>query len=177
MKFPLLFYQGQKGMDTNTSTRIEALLSNEPFKRYIKAIISRVSVKILDPISLAETEVILSGDPAKEEPGCILDLWTPMEVVYFERNNRQILAEGLLVDYVKSVQPVPTVNNVTDADIDAVLNDKFFSLKNLLKQFTSPAPVLRVLERAKALNKPVKTIEAITARLSELQAEEYEGLN
>lgn len=157
------------------TSRIQSLLANEPHKRYIKAVLSRVSVKILDPISLRESEVILSGDPSKEEQSCILDLWTPMELVYFERNNRQILSEGLVIEYNKSVKPVASVNVISDDEIDAALNDRFFTLKNLLDKFTSPAPVARVLAKAQELNKPVKTIDAIKARLSELQVGEYEG--
>ncbi len=157
------------------TSRMQSLLANEPYKRYIKAVLSRVAVKILDPISLRESEVILSGDPAKEEQSAILDLWTPMEQVYFERSNRQILGEGLVIEYSKSIKPVTSVNTISDEEIDAALNDRFFTLKNLLDKFTSPAPVSRILAKAQDMNKPVKTIDAIKARLSELQVAEYEG--
>lgn len=155
------------------NSRIEALLANEPHKRYIKAIISRVVVKILDPISFAETEVVLSGDPKDKPKSCIVNLWTPMEAVYFERNNESVLKEGLVVEYGESITPPSSVNAITDAEIERVLGEKFFTLKNLLETFTSPAPVLRILSKAEELNKPVKTIDAIRGRLAELQAQEY----
>lgn len=160
-------------MDSND--RLASLLANEPYKRFIKATISRVSVKVLDPISMTATEIILSGDPKKEEVGTILDLWTPIEFTYFERNNRIILEEGLLVEFSKSIKPVASVNSITDDDIRAALSEKFFTIKNMLGNFTSPAPVQRILEIAEEMDKPVKTIEAIKARLSDLQAKQYEG--
>lgn len=155
--------------------RLKSLMMNEPHKRFIKAVISRVSVKILDPVSLQPSEVILMGDPKDEPEDSILDLWTPVEVVYFERNNKQILKEGLIVEYNKSIKTEPSVNLLSDEEIDTILNDRFFTLKNTLDKLTSPAPVHRILMRAEQLDKPTKTVKAIQARLSELQAGEYEG--
>lgn len=157
------------------TNRMQALMSNEPYKRYIKAVLSRVLVKILDPISLREVEVILSGEPDKKEDSCILDLWTPVEVVYFERNNQIILNEGLIVEYKQSIKTTPSVNVITEEELEAVLAERFFALKSLLDKLTSPAPVLRLLAKAEQMNKPVKTIDAIKSRLAELQRAEYEG--
>jgi hypothetical protein len=158
----------------NNMNQIASLMSKEPYKRYIKATLGRVVVKILDPITGQQVEVVLSGDPKLKEESCILDLWTSTEQTYFERNNKQILGEGLLVDFKESIEAVPTANNVTDTQIVDALTGKFFQVKKLLDGFTSTAPVERMLTLAEEMNRPVKTIDAIKGKLAELQISEYE---
>jgi hypothetical protein len=158
----------------NNMNQIASLMAKEPYKRYIKATLGRVVVKILDPITGQQVEVVLSGDPKLKEESCILDLWTSTEQTYFERNNKQILGDGLLVDFKESIEAVPTANNVSDAQIIEALTGKFFQVKKLLDGFTATAPVERMLTLAEEMNRPVKTIDAIKGKLAELQQLEYE---
>jgi hypothetical protein len=126
-------------------------------------------------MSLRETEIILSGDPKQKPETAILDLWTAAEDVYFRRTNRNILNEGLIIDYGEEIdQPLGT-NAVSDDELRTVLSGKYFAVKAMLDSFTSPAPAERMLALAEEMDRPVKTIEAIKSRLSELQLLEYEN--
>lgn len=163
-------------MDNLDITRIESLLTNKPYKRYIKVTISRVSVKILDPISLRETEVILSGDPQNKPDSAILNVWTPAEDVYLRRNNKNIFNEGLILEYNEDIDSALNANSVSDEELREALTGKFFAIKALLDKFTSPAPAQRMLAMAEELDRPVRTIDAIKSKLADLQAKEYENI-
>ncbi len=162
-------------MDSIDTTRIESLLTSKPYKRYIKATLGRVVVKILDPISLKETEIVLSGNPAQKPKSCILDIWTPAEDIYMRRNNSIILNDGLIIEYAEDIDQAPSVNAVSDDEIRAALAGKYFNMRAMLDKFTSPIPVERMLALATEMDRPVKTIAAITEKLAELQAKEYEN--
>lgn len=163
-------------MDNIDITRIESLLTNKPYKRYIKATLGKVSVKILDPISFRETEIILSGNPQTKPDSAILNIWTTTEDVYFVRNNKVVLNEGLVIAYQEDIDQALSVNSVSDEELKAALSGKYFNVKALLDKFTSPTPVERMLALATEMDRPVKTITAIKEKLSELQAKEYENM-
>jgi len=69
--------------------------------------------------------------------------------------------------------PPPSPNKITDEEIDIVLNKKFLALKNRLVKFTEEAPIFRILNRARELDKSEKIIKRIEERLSELQLAAY----
>ena len=149
-------------------------MSNNPYKKYIKVTLGRVSCKILDPISGEQVEVILEGDPKLKPDTCILEIWTQVEDTYFQRANKSILNEGLVISYESEAITVEFPNSVSDEDMTEALAGKFMQVKNLLDKFTSTVPAERMLNLAEDMNRPVKTIDAIKARLSELQKLEYE---
>jgi len=62
-----------------------------------------------------------------------------------------------------------SVNEISDEELTAILEQPFFSLKSFLDKVTSDVPVARALNIAKDMNKAVGTINVITERLSELQ--------
>jgi hypothetical protein len=152
-----------------------AMVGGEPVARYMKTISGKLDVKILDQISGTPTDVILEGDALKGDESAILVFWLPVELAYFERANKYHLAKGMLVPYINKTEVVISPNMVTDDDLRAALNAKFFNVKNLLDKFTSPVPAERMLVMAESMNKQVGTINAIKSRLAELQAKEYES--
>ncbi len=152
-------------------------LKDETIGHYIKAIRGRVAVQVLDPFTGFEVTRVLKGDitdPNVDKTTQMIPLYTEYDKSFFEKKNRGMIESGMVVPYTAEVQTLQLINAVTDEEIDIALGKKFFAIKALLDKFTSPAPVERLLRRAKELNKKVGTIAAIEVRLATLQEEEYE---
>lgn len=150
----------------------------DPIARYIKAIVGRVCVSIIDPFSAQPTDVILTGDPAHSDTeieDITITLWTDMGHEYFRRANKILIQRGYIAPYTAEVVEEISVNEIEDAVLVEALKKKYFATAALLKKFTSPVPVMRMLRLAQELNKPIGTISAIQKRLSELQRIESEG--
>jgi hypothetical protein len=150
----------------------EAMQENKPpYAAYIKTTVGRVSVKYLDPIRLVPAEVVLKGDPSEVSPDDItFKVWTVAEDVYFQRNNKINLEEGYLVPVsVGAIPQVDTTNQISDAEIESILSQPYFALKNKLAEFTSSVPVRRFLLKAEQMNRPVGTVRHIQSVLSEME--------
>jgi len=103
-----------------------------------------------------------------------MELWSPKQLVFFERMNDKHIQAGRLVKMDAPLPKVaPSPNIISDEEIDTLLNSKFLVLKNRLVKFTDVAPIFRVLNRARELNKSEKIIKHIEERLSQLQLAEY----
>jgi hypothetical protein len=103
----------------------------------------------------------------------MIALYTDYDLKFFENRNRDLIEQGLIVPYSPEIEEIQRINAVTDEELEKALNKKFFAVKALLDRFTSPIPVDRMLKMAKRMNKTIGIINAIEARLSELQEEEY----
>ena len=150
-----------------------AQANNAPHSRWMKVLLSKVSVKVLDPMSGTPVEIIVTGDPIKEKDQCIINCWTPLETAYFERNNQYHVLNGNIVPFNKPIVIPTSINTLSDEEIVVVLDKKFMAVKSLLTKLDSTVSVSRVLQHATEMNKPVATINAIKARLAELQQLEY----
>jgi len=153
-----------------------AMQEEEPQVRYRKTILGKVHVIALNPFTEESEGIILQGapnDPSYFETAAI-SLWSPKQIVFFERMNSRHINAGRLVKMEgPPPEAEPSPNIITDEEIDTILNSKFLVLKNRLNKFTDVAPIFRVLNRARELDKSEKIIKHIEERLSELQLEEY----
>ena len=143
-----------------------------PKARYIKTIVGRLGISMIDPLTGMPTDIQLEGDP--NDNGTDIDditvtLWSDFEFEFFRRSNKTLLQIGYLAPYTKEIVEEISVNEVSDEVLEEALGKPFFSVKALLDKFTAPAPVQRLLRMALEKNKSVGVIGAIEARLSELQ--------
>jgi hypothetical protein len=145
----------------------------DPFATYKKTIIGRILVRYLDPIRRVPADVVLQGDPANpdEEESWSFKVWSAEEDVYLQRNNKEHLRNGMLVPYVFEEKIDISINQISDEEIERILEKPFFTLKNKLTEFTSPVPVRRFLLTAKKLNRPHGTIEHIESVLEEMETD------
>lgn len=150
--------------------------SDEPLARYKKTILGKVHVTILDEFSQEPTEVILEGNPEKRSDleTAMVEVWTDRGDAFFKRINKKHFDAGRLIKVEgKLPKATPSPNVVTDKELDEILNMKFLALKAQLDKFTSEAPVFRLLNRARELEKSEKLIKHIEERLSEIQLASY----
>jgi len=156
----------------------KARAEGEPVAIYIKAIVGRVCVTIIDPFSGLPKDILLTGDPAHSDTDIediTVTLWTEMGHEFFRRQNKVLIQRGYIAPYTVEIVEEISVNEIEDTEIIEALKKKYFATAALLKRFTSPVPVMRMLRLAQELNKPIGTISAIQKRLSELQRIEGEG--
>jgi len=122
--------------------------------------------------------VILEGNPGKadEIETQIIELWTTKSKLFFERMNKKHIAAGRLNlvkrESLPEIQPSPNI--ISDEEIDTLLNSKFLALKARLNKFTDSAPVFRLVNRARELDKSEKIVKHIEEKISQLQLKRYE---
>lgn len=143
----------------------------EPIARYQKTILGKVHVVALNPFSEAPEGVLLEGD-GKES---YIELWDAKQLVFFERMNRSHIEAGRVVKMEKTpIAPPPSPNQITDTEIDNLLEGKFVTLKSKVSKFTDVAPAIRLLNRARELEKSEKLILYLEETISKLELEKYE---
>jgi len=162
-------------MATADRELFEAMQEGKPIARFRKTILGKVHVVTLNPFTEEPEGIILSGDPQKvdEWPDMVVELWSSKERVFFERMNKKHLDAGRLVEIKEVPKVPPSPNKISDEQIDKLLNSKFLALKNRLDKFTDEAPIFRLLNRARELDKSEKIIKHIEEKLTELQLARY----
>ena len=147
-------------------------IAGEVKEQYVKACRGRLAVQRIDPFTGREETLILKGDvtdPKADKEGYVVHLYTDLDAQWFKRANRTLIERGLIVPDTPKVREAFLVNSISDAEIEQILSEPFFSLKSKLDKFTSSVPVERILRKAKEMDKTVGFINAIEKRLSELQ--------
>lgn len=146
----------------------------KPYATYKKTILGRVLVKYLDPIRMIPWDVVLKGNPQNpdEEEGWSFKIWSAEEDTYFQLNNKVHLRNGMLVPYSFEEKIDVSINQVTDEEIELILQKPFFTLKNKLSEFTSTVPVRRFLAMAEKMNRPIGTVNYIKEVLEQMETPE-----
>lgn len=92
---------------------------------------------------------------------------TEQQLRDFKRANREHIEAGLILETKEPDLDSETPNAITDEQAQALVKN-VFGLKKVLKEVTSEAPVLKLLEEAKLQKRPEKTIKLIKDRLYEI---------
>jgi hypothetical protein len=146
-------------------------VGKEPLARYKKTIVGKVHVVALNPFSDTPEGVLLEGNGDKS----YIELWDSKQLVFFEKMNKNHLQAGRLIKMDKEPEPEPpSPNQLSDDDVDKLLEGRFLTLKSRLDKFTDTAPVLRLLNRARELEKSEKIIKRLEERISQIELEKYE---
>ena len=151
-----------------------AMHNGTPFRSYRKTILGQLAVNLWDNFIEKPTEIILKGDPKRNDESCIIDVWSEKEDIYFTRVNRRHFSTGMLIPYQRPERPVveKSVEQSTDEELTAIVNMKFLALSSKVNKIDSTAVLFRMLNIAEGLDKSEKITRVITSRISELQAGE-----
>ncbi len=155
---------------------VDAMVEGEPIKRYKKTILGKVYVTALDPFSDEPEGVILEGNPANpaELDTQIIEIWDERQDLFFTRINKRHFDAGRLIELESLPEPELSPNEISEDELDVVLSLRFMAFRARLKSFTTEAPVFRLLNRARELEKSEKIIKHIEERLSTIQLEGFE---
>lgn len=149
--------------------------TGKPLKTYKKTILGQVYCSVLNSFSNEPEGILLSGDPTKNDPLSMFDIWNDMQDAYFRRANKKNLEMGVIIaferpDSVQELEPEPFAT-ATDEEIDEILTSKYYTILSALNKCTNTIILNRFLQRARVLEKSEKIIKSITSRISELQSD------
>lgn len=164
-------------MSTPSSADVfSAMQSGTPYRTFKKAILGKVYITYLDPFSGEPEDMIMEGNPAKNDEGCFYHAWSEKEYMFFKNMNKVHLKDGNLIEQKpKPMKEKPketaelNYNALPDEEIKKILRKPFLALQNALNKMTSEAAVYRILRAGEEMNKSEKFMKAIRARLSEVQ--------
>jgi hypothetical protein len=142
-----------------------AMQADQPLAIFKKTIVGKVAITVLNPFSGAPEGIILVGDSEDS----YVKLWDEKQLSFFERANRDHFKNGRLQRVEQAPVPQPSPNIISDEEIDELLNGHYKTLQSKVKTFTSEAPVHRILNRARELDKSEKLITWLEGVLAEMQ--------
>ena len=142
----------------------------KPLASYIKTILGKVFVNTWDSFIEKPIGVILEGDPRKGDEGCIFDVWSDKENMYFKKSNKQHFETGTMKEYKRSEEVrEKTFEESTDEELEELIKKPFLALKNKLVTTDSEGVLFRILTIAERLEKSDKITGAIKARIADVQ--------
>lgn len=169
---------------SNTKTRkeqkydaVSLMAVDDPIAVYSKSrgFIGKLNVKVFNSLTGEIEDIIVEGIPGKDD-SCLVEIWSEKEHVFFKRANRYHLNEGHLIPFNKprSKEIKRTPNNISDEEIEEVVNKPFMALKALVDRMTTEPALLRVISIAEEAERPEKTMQYLRERLSLIQSGEVE---
>jgi hypothetical protein len=148
----------------------DAMQENKPFKSYIKTILGKVYINVLDSFTEQPVGLMLVGDPHKFEESSIINVWNAKEDMFLRTKNQNTFDRGVIVEYTRPTVDQPkSVDESTDEELESILELKFLALQSKLNQMRAVGTLRRILNIAENVGKSDKLIRTITARLAEVQ--------
>jgi len=145
----------------------------KPYAIYKKAIKGKVSGVTID--RRGETvEFLLVGNPSNPNDDVdemVVELFSQEDEKWFKRRNKAALSEGYLIKIEGEIPDIDTVNAVSDGELKDLLRGSYKTMEKKVNEFTSSIPIRRLLEFAVEANKPVKTIQFLTEKISALEGD------
>jgi hypothetical protein len=146
--------------------------TGKPFATYRKTTLGKVFVNVLSSFPpYAKEGLMLVGEPNSETAK--VNLWSEMEEAFFKRVNSRALETGVVIK-VKveevAVDAPKTIEQFSDEELVKVLSQHYTKLQETVSGIKSEAVLQRLLQLAKDNDKSTKTVEALVAKLSALQA-------
>jgi len=153
--------------------------TGDPTAVYGKTILGKVEVSVINPFDGTPENVLLHGNPKKNDSNCFVEVWSQMEEVYFERQNAPLFKGGYLIKVkegkkppVKDKDKEVSYEGITDEYIEELITAPFMKFKSELNAIDSEAVVYRILSMAEEMERPEKTMQHIRQRLTEIQQKE-----
>ena len=146
-------------------------MEDEYPKFWRKAIKGSVGGRMLNKKGDPE-EFLLKGDPS--DPSSNADDMT-VEILdvdaekYFKKRNKAAIVQGYLVEISDHTISLDETNAVSDGYLKDLLKKPLSRMKTRVSKFTSPVPVIRLLELAQQENKPIRTIEYLKGVITQLE--------
>ena len=161
-------------LDANVLNAIRQ--GGKPIRSYKKTMLGKVFIHIWNSFMDTPEGIILTGRQDSET--AIYDIWNDRELAYFEAKNRRLVETGNIVVHVRPDVEVVTekpIEEYSDEQLIGILKQKFFALRSLLDNVESVTVLYRLMSLAEAIGKPSKTVDAIKARLAQVQNDELLG--
>ena len=152
--------------------------TGDPVAIYKKAILGKVEVSVVNPFNGVPENLILVGNPTKNNVNCFVEVWSQMEEVYFDRQNKPLFKAGYIVKLKDKVKPKEkgkiekSYEEYTREKIEELVTAPYMKFKKDLNEIDSEPVLFRILTVAEELERPEKTMVNIRQRLTEVQQKE-----
>ena len=152
--------------------------TGDPVAVYKKEILGKVEVSVVNPFNGVPEPLILEGDPQKNDPRCFAEVWSQMEEVFFERQNKPLFKQGYIVKMKETVKPkekedlAKSYEHFTREYIEELVTAPWMKLQKELKEIESEPILFRIITIAEELERPEKTMINLRKRLTEVQQKE-----
>lgn len=159
------------------SSEVYSLMqAGTPYKSYIKTILGKVYINVLNQFSGAPEGRIIKGNPKSDVESCIIDMWSEKEDVYFKRTNKRHFETGTIIEYTRkpAIEKAKAVQEFSDEELRGLLNSKFLTLQSVVNKITVVPPLFRMVELAKEMEKSDKIVKFLEGKLSEVQLAEFQ---
>ena len=142
----------------------------EPVRRYQKTIRSQVGGLRMDTEGKVVAFILKSSPTGSfDYEYDVLEVYSDREDRYIRQANRKLFESGMLKEYVGEMPALDTTNMLSDSEIrDIAGTTNVPSLNKKLQEITSAFTIQRVLDMAKEIGRPAKTLDLITNRLNEV---------
>jgi hypothetical protein len=158
---------------TTSNDIYSAMSGGKAYKTYKKTILGRLYVTALNMLTGTPTPegVILEGDPRKNEPRTLFDVFSEQEDYFFKKMNKRHFDEGRLIEFSRKEEKPRerTIEEFSDEELRTLINKPFLALQNTLNKTTSVATLFRIESLARDLDKSEKVMKSIQSRLAEVQ--------
>jgi len=150
---------------------VDAMKAGTPLKRYKKTILGKVYVTALNPFSDEPEGIILQGNPANpdELDEQVVEIWDERQDLFFRKINKKHFEAGRLIELAKVFEEPRSPNEVSDEELDRILGLRFLAFKNRIEKFTEEAPLFRLINRARDVDKSEKIVKHLEETLSKVQ--------
>lgn len=158
---------------TTSNDIYSAMSGGVAYKTYKKTILGRLYVTALNMLTGTPTPegVILEGDPRKNDPKSLFDVFSEQEDYFFKKMNKRHFDQGRLIEYSReSDKPRErTIEEFSDSELRTIIAKPFKALEATLNSTTSVATLYRILNLAQEMEKSDKVVRHIESRLAEVQ--------
>lgn len=140
-------------------------------KYWKKAIKGSVGGRILNKRKDPE-EFLLKGDPTDSNANVdamVVEIHDAEAEKYFKKSNKTAISQGYLIEISEHTLSLDETNAVSDGYLKDLLKKPLSKMRGRVDKFTSPIPVLRLLELAVEEDKPIKTVEYLKATITRLE--------
>ena len=157
--------------DVLSRNELTVIEESNPYATYIKTILGRVGVNVWDRFTNQPAYAILTGDPRRKDEHSIVDVWTQREDAYFRRNNQRHFEKGIIIPFTRpeKLETETPIEQFTDEQLKEIVSSRFLALQAKLNKIETIPVLFRMITIAEELEKSSKIIDAIQARISELQ--------
>jgi len=118
-------------------------------------------------------EFLLKGDPTDpkaDTDSMVVEVFDEEAEKYFKKSNKATIVNGYLIEIGEHSIFLDEINAVTDGYLRDLLKKPLSKMRPRVDKFTSPVPVIRLLEFAQVENKPIKTIEYLNEVIKKLES-------
>jgi hypothetical protein len=149
-----------------------AMQTGKPFKTYVKTVLGKVYITILEPFSGQPMGYLLEGNPRKNDEHSMIDVWSANEDVYFRRTNKGFFDNGTIIEYTRPQEEKvkeQTIESYSDEQLKELISQKWYAFQATLNKINTEAVLFRMINLTKEMEKSEKYINQVKARLSEVQ--------